>query len=64
VIKRKPEIEILSKWAEIPSKTSLKMIHMWLKNDFEKITFQEFQKISKYIELANRSISKLNCEED
>lgn len=37
---------------------------MWLKNDFEKITFQEFQKISKYIELANRSISKLNCEED
>ncbi|CAD8172666.1 unnamed protein product [Paramecium pentaurelia] len=64
IIARQPNIEILNRCLEVPSKTTLNMILMWLKQEFDKIPFQEYITIAKFVELAYQSIQKFKCEEE
>ncbi|CAD8100001.1 unnamed protein product [Paramecium sonneborni] len=63
IIARQPNIEILNRCLENPSKTTLNMILLWLKHEFDKIPFQEYVQIAKFVELIYQSIQKLKCEE-
>ncbi|CAD8177751.1 unnamed protein product [Paramecium octaurelia] len=64
IMARQPNIEILNRCLDVPSKTTLNMILMWLKQEFDKIPFQEYITIAKFVELAYQSIQKFKCEEE